>query len=198
MENHLPGLHLQPLLNQILHEGAQGLHNVVDVNLLPRRDVVGVDKALAIKEGQQHLLLGAASLDLSLDGAWFSLFNLLFGLLFCLWSVVTDNPFIHCYNVVQHCHGMALDSNDEFLAGPHMLQYFVIAQEFGHPPSRLLDQPYLISKDEVHGAVGDPMDVGKILACHTWLVTEGTIFTVCLVFLALKLRWSSVNLPALT
>jgi hypothetical protein len=35
---------------------------------------VGVNQALAVKEGQQHLFC-LAGMDSGLDGAWFSIFN---------------------------------------------------------------------------------------------------------------------------
>ncbi len=62
VEKPLPGQPLRPLLPQVLHESAQGLHNVVSIDLHPPGDDVGVDKVPAIEEGLQHLL-GAASLD---------------------------------------------------------------------------------------------------------------------------------------
>jgi hypothetical protein len=93
VEKSLLGHHFQLLLPQMLQEGAQGLHNVVCVDLRPHGDIVSVDKAPTIKEGKQHLL-GAASLDLNLMGPGFSLLNPLFRLLSSLWSVVTDHHFV--------------------------------------------------------------------------------------------------------
>jgi hypothetical protein len=51
----------------MLHEGAQGLNNVVGVDLRPPGNDEGVDKAPTVTEGQQHLL-GGASLDTSING----------------------------------------------------------------------------------------------------------------------------------
>jgi hypothetical protein len=64
----LPGHHRRPLLLKMAHEDAQGLHNVVGVDLDPPGNNLGVDKTLAIKKGH-HYLLSEAGLDSSLDGA---------------------------------------------------------------------------------------------------------------------------------
>ncbi len=67
-KNHSPGRHLQPLLLEMLHEGAQGLHDVHGIDLCPSGWDVGVNLTPAIKESH-HNLFDAAGLDLGLDGA---------------------------------------------------------------------------------------------------------------------------------
>ncbi len=51
------------------HGLAQDHQDVVGVDGGPLRNDVGVDQALAVKEGQQHLPC-PAGMDFSLDGAW--------------------------------------------------------------------------------------------------------------------------------
>ncbi len=91
----------QPFHLYLLHEETQNLHNVEGVDGNAPGDDVGVDQALAVKEGQNNLL-GPAGLHPRFDGAWFSLLDPLFKLLFCLRSRVTHHGLIHSNIIVQH------------------------------------------------------------------------------------------------
>ncbi len=66
--------HFWPLLPQVDDELAQDHQDLVSVDGGPLQHDVGVNQALAVKEGQQHLFC-LAGMDSGLDGAWFSIFN---------------------------------------------------------------------------------------------------------------------------
>ncbi len=85
------------------HELAQDHQDVVGVDGGPLRNNVGVDQALTVKEGQQHLLC-LAGMDFGLDGAWLALLDPLLRLPFHLGSVVGHHRLVHSDDLVQHRH----------------------------------------------------------------------------------------------
>ncbi len=66
--------HLGPLLPQVDHELAQDHQDVVSIGGGPLQHDVGVNRALTVKEHQQHLFC-PAGMDSGLVGAWFSFFD---------------------------------------------------------------------------------------------------------------------------
>ncbi len=74
MEKPVSLRHLRPLLPQVNHELAEDHQDGVGVDGGPLRNDVGVDQALAVKEGQQHLFC-PAGMDFGLDGAWLAFFD---------------------------------------------------------------------------------------------------------------------------
>jgi hypothetical protein len=80
MEPQLSCSHSWPVLLGNLQELAQDIPDVVDIYCGLPWHLVGVDEALGVKEGQDHLL-APVSLDLGLDGARRALSEPLFSLL---------------------------------------------------------------------------------------------------------------------
>ena len=144
--------HIRPLLLQILHEASQGLHNVGCVDCNTPRNNIGVDQALRVEEGQDHLL-GPAGLDLGLDGPWLPLEDPLFGLLFSQRGVVGYQGLIHGHNSVQHRQRPAANGGDEISADPDPLQHLFSGQKLRYPSGRLLNQAQIVMNDVENGSI---------------------------------------------
>ncbi len=78
--------HLQPLFPQNLQKRAQGLYDVAGIHHSPPGHVVGIDEALVVEEGQDHLL-GPGCMDLGLHWPRLTLWKPLPGLLLSFWCV---------------------------------------------------------------------------------------------------------------
>jgi hypothetical protein len=136
VEKPLLGYHLWPLLPQVLHEGAQGLHDVIGIDHGTPGHNVGIDQALVVKKRQQHLFC-SAGVNPCLYGPRLTLLYPLFRLLFCLRCVIGHHGLVHGYDAVQHRHGAALNGGNELLAGSDTLLFLVLAEQLGDQPCRL-------------------------------------------------------------
>jgi hypothetical protein len=136
MKPPVPGRHLRPLLPEYLQELAQGLHDVVGVHCGAFELVVGLDEALRIEEGQDHLF-GHGRMDFGIYRSRLTLHKPLLALLLSLGRVERNRGLIYGDDPSQHHHGVAAEHWHEGLTGPHPLVFHLLIQELGDPSGGL-------------------------------------------------------------
>jgi hypothetical protein len=74
---------------------------------------------------------------------------------------VAHHGLIHGHNVLQHCHGLALDGGDESTAGQDSLFLLFLTQKLQNPSSGLLFGSQILVKDSMNGVDRHPMVSSK-------------------------------------